>query len=321
MNDRNDELRVDSGSGKALYRKKRFIIPVTLLIIIAALVAIYWFMFLRGYVSTDDAYIDGDPITISSKILGRVASLAADEGDSVGQGQILVQLDSSDLKAQEAQAIAGLEYARQNVPLASINLNRSQDDFQRALIQFKDNIITREQYDHARKALDMAQAQHDVALSQVNSSKAQLEVIRTQLKNAHVVSPRSGIVARKWVMPGDIVQAGQPIFTVYDLKDIWITANFEETKIASILPGLSVQVSVDAYPGEKYEGKVLLIGTAAASQFSLIPPNNASGNFTKVTQRIPVKIDLFKLDSNKTQQPGRLLPGMSVVVRVSIKEH
>jgi membrane fusion protein, multidrug efflux system len=213
--------------------------------------------------------------------------------------------------------MAGLEYARQNVPLAGINLQRAHDDFERASLQIKDKVITREQFDHTRKALEIASAQNDVALSQVKASQAQLDVIQAQLKNTQILAPISGIVAKKWVMPGDIVQAGQPIFTIYDLKNVWITANFEETKIASIYPGAPVRISVDAYPGRDYEGKVLMIGSAAASQFSLIPPNNASGNFTKITQRIPVKISLINYDPKNILGLRRLLPGMSVVVKVS----
>jgi membrane fusion protein (multidrug efflux system) len=304
-----------SSPQKHFSRRKRIIIPTTIILLAAVVIASYWYLYRRGYVSTNDAFIAGDPVTASSKILGRVASLSAGEGDAVSEGQVLIRLDDTDLRAQEAQSQANLAYMRQTVPLAKIGLERAQADFDRAQAQYRDNVVTREQYDHARQALDLAKAQYSVAESQVGASQAQLGVVETQLRNTEILSPISGVVARKWIMPGDIVQPGQPIFTIYDLKNVWVTANFEETKLAAIAIGSPVRISVDAYPGREFSGKVLLIGAAAASQFSLIPPSNASGNFTKVTQRVPVRISI-----DQAGQAGAtgaaLLPGMSVVVKV-----
>jgi membrane fusion protein (multidrug efflux system) len=290
-----------------------------MLVLLAGAVTVYWYVYLRGYIATDDAFIDADPTTISSKILGRVTELAVGVGDSTSLGQLLVKLDDSDLKAQEAQANAAWEYAQQNVTVAQIGLGRAQEDFDRASYQFKDKVITHEQIDHSRKALELAKAQYNVAQSQVNTSKAQLEVTQTQLRNTRIESPLSGIVAKKWVVLGDIVQAGQPILTLYNLNDQWITANFEETKLASIQPGDSVEISVDAIPDRMFKGRVALVTPAAAAQFSLIPPNNASGNFTKVTQRIPVKILLDEPHSDDPQGRPTLLPGMSVEVKIHVR--
>lgn len=320
MADDNNEAERPQSAGTALHRKKRVLIPLFLMLVVAAVVVYYWYNYLRGHVGTDDAVIDSDAVTISSKILGRIVALNADEGDSVKAGQLLVQIDDSDLKAQEAQAQAALDYVQQNVPLARIALDRAKDDFDRASVQYSDHVITSEQFDHARKALEMAQAQQAVALSQVKASQAQLAVIETQLTNTRVISAASGVVARKWVVSGDIVQAGQPIFTLYDLSDVWVTANFEETKLASIHPGDSVEISVDAFPDRTLTGTVELIGAAAASQFSLIPPNNASGNFTKVTQRVPVRIALTNRDHSDPSGRLVLLPGMSVEVKIRVTE-
>jgi len=236
-------------------------------------------------------------------------------------GELLVQIDDSDLKSQEAQSRASLDYMQENVSVARIALDRAKDDFDRASIQYKDRVITKEQFDHARKALQMAEAQLSVAQSQVKASQAQLAVVETQLGNTKIIAAASGVIARKWVVPGDIVQAGQPIFTLYNLSDVWVTANFEETKLASIHVGDSVEISVDAYPDQTFHGRVELIGAAAASQFSLIPPNNASGNFTKVTQRVPVKIMILKPDGDAPTDQHKLLPGMSVEVKIRVKDN
>ncbi|MDD4858543.1 MAG: efflux RND transporter periplasmic adaptor subunit, partial [Candidatus Krumholzibacteria bacterium] len=148
---------------------------------------------------------------------------------------------------------------------------------------------------------------------------AQLAVIETQLGNTKIFAPGAGVVARKWVVPGDIVQPGLSIFTVFDLANLWITANFEETKVGSIRLDDPVRVMVDARKGLALEGRVELIGAAAASRFSLIPPNNASGNFTKITQRIPVKISIEAARPDSTASGAPLLPGMSAEVKIRVK--
>ena len=293
-----------------IYRKKRILIPLFIFIIIGA-IAWYWYIGHKGYVSTDDAFIDADKATISSKIPGRIINLKYDEGDTVKGGQILAALDTSDLKAQEKQFIAATINAKESITLAKVNLEKAKDDFARAQSQFKDNIITKEQYDHSAKALDAAQAEYNISITKPAMSQAQQDVVKSQLKNSTIYSPIDGVIARKWILEGDVVQPGQPIFTIFDMKNIWITAQFEETRLALVTMGARVEISVDTYPDIKLSGKVIQIGSNTASQFSLIPPNNASGNFTKVTQRVPVKISIEKGNSNVN-----LLPGMSVEVRV-----
>jgi membrane fusion protein (multidrug efflux system) len=293
-----------------IYRKKRILIPLFIFIIIGA-IAWYWYIGHKGYVSTDDAFIDADKATISSKIPGRIVNLKSNEGDTIKAGQILAVLDTSDLKAQEKQFIAATINAKESITLAKVNLEKAKDDFARAQSQYRDNIITKEQYDHSAKALDAAQAEYNISLTKPAMSKAQQEVVKAQLKNSTIYSPIGGVIARKWILEGDVVQPGQPIFTIFDMKDTWITAQFEETRLALVTMGAQVEISVDTYPDIKLSGKVIQIGSNTASQFSLIPPNNASGNFTKVTQRVPVKISIDKGNSNIN-----LLPGMSVEVRV-----
>lgn len=308
----------DSPPKKRGSRAKRIAIPLVVFMVAGVVAAGYWYLYLRGYVSTDDAFIDAHDVTVSSKILGRIVLLTADEGDTTRQGELLVQLDDSDIKAELTQAQANLEHATESVSLAKVALERAQDDFERASIQFRGNVITAQQYDHARQALEAAKAERRVALSQVNAARAQLGVVETRLENTRIPAPMSGVIARRWVIAGDIVQPGQPIFTIYDLQHVWVTANLEETKLASVSPGDSVRISVDTYPGREFTGVVLLIGAAAASQFSLIPPNNASGNFTKVTQRVPVKISIDNPSPGGGSKDVLLLPGMSVEVKIRV---
>jgi membrane fusion protein (multidrug efflux system) len=299
-----------------LFKKMRIILPVLILLTAAVFAGYYWYLNFRQFDSTDDAFIDGNRVAISSKILGRVVFQAAMEGDSVKAGEVLVRLDDSDLRSQEAQAKAAIAASEQNVTLANVNLEKAKDDYARAQKQFGDKVIPQEEFEHAQRASEVAQAQVSIAVAQVGNAKAQLEVIETNLQNTTIVSPMDGVVSKRWLLVGDVVQPAQPIYSVYDTKNIWITAEFEETKLGSIVLNQPVEINIDTYASRPFHGKVFQIGSNTASQFSLIPPNNASGNFTKVTQRVPLKISID--DPRDPAMP--LLPGMSVEVKIRVRQ-
>jgi membrane fusion protein (multidrug efflux system) len=300
-------------NSKPLFKKKKVFIPAILLI--AAIAGFwYWYQIQLGHISTDDAYIDGDRVNISSKMLGRITDLYFDEGDTVKQGDLITVLDSSNIYAQKTEAEAQLNLTKENINLSKVKLEKAQEDFNRAELQFNNKLIPKQQYDHALKALQEMKAMLAISQSQVNTVTAKLNVLSTELENTKITCPMNGIVAKKWALKGDVVQPGQPIFSVYNNSDLWVTANYEETKISAIALGDSVDISVDAYPDQQFKGIVLQLGTNTASQFSLIPPNNASGNFTKVTQRVPVKISIQQMKDNSKM--AKLLPGMSVEVDV-----
>jgi membrane fusion protein, multidrug efflux system len=302
-----------------LFRKKRVLIPF--LLFIAAIFAgvWYWYSELRGFVSTDDAFVTADRVSISAKVLGRINRLTVDEGSVVKKGDILVQLDDSDVRAQLEQAKANLIFAQESLPLSKVNVARSQDDFQRADVQFKKAIITQEQYSHAQKALEAARAELLMAVARVGVAKAQLGVVETQIQNMVMTAPFDGIIAKRWLLEGDVEQPGQSILSIYDLKKIWITANLEETKLGKLKLQDRVEVNVDTYPGVVFRGNLVLIGNYAASEFSLIPPNNAAGNFTKITQRVPLKILLDKKKTPQEQAKYPLRPGMSAEIKIKVQ--
>jgi membrane fusion protein (multidrug efflux system) len=260
-----------------------------------------------NYVSTDDAAVDGDHVSVSSKILGRVKTLLASERDSVKAGQLLVELDLSDLRAQEAQAQASLKYAKENLVLAKVNLDRTLDDFQRTKTLYAKTVVTKEQFIHASKSLDTARAQYSIAQAQVETSQAQLGILETQIVNTRITAPITGVIVKKAYMVGDVVQPGQAIYTINDLGKIWITANYEETKIRNIKAGAAAIISIDAYPGKTFQGTVRMISAG------IVPPAFSIGEFTKTTQRVPVKIEFGKTPDNLV-----LLPGMSVEVKIKI---
>ena len=334
-----DKKRVSSKG-----RKIRAYILLGLVVVAVIVVGWYWYRQYTKYYSTDDAYIDSDRVSISSKILGRIVGIHAAEGDTVRMGQLMVDLDSSDLVAQRVQAVAMLDQAnssvtqaaakyeldQKNVRVQEVNVEKAKEDLDRATIQFDGKVITREQFDHMGKTheaaiaqLEASRAQLAVSKSQIQSASltiktaaAQIGTIETSLRNTRIFSPAGGRVAKRWLLPGDVVQPGQSVFTVTKDSLLWVTAYYEETKVGGIHDKQQAEFTVDAFPDVVFTGKVFNLGTNTAAQFSLIPPNNASGNFTKVTQRIPVKISIDQCNSSDPAIMHRLVSGMSVVVKI-----
>jgi membrane fusion protein (multidrug efflux system) len=315
-NGNGDEESIES---VPLYQNFKIVIPLFVVVIGIAFAAWHYYVSARDFITTDDAYIDGNRVSISAKMLGRIDQLLVDESDTVKQGQVLVKLDDSDLRAQEDQAKASLALSRENISLVEVSLDKAQTDFQRASAQFKENIIPKEQFDHARSEYESAMARSRIASAQTFAAKAQLGIIETQLNNTVITSPMTGVVSKRWALVGDVVQPGQPIFAVYDLKNIWVTANLEETSLGALSSSNKVEITIDSYPDVKFSGRVFQIGSNTASQFSLIPQNNASGNFTKITQRVPVKISIERNTSIDPKQRVDLLPGMSAEIKVKVR--
>ncbi|MCX6247450.1 MAG: HlyD family secretion protein [Bacteroidetes bacterium] len=332
----------NKGNKKA--SKIRAYIALGLVIIALIVFGWRWYKEYTSYYSTDDAYIDADRVAVSSKILGRITNIYADEGDSAKIGQLLVVLDSSDLSAQKLQAKAALDQASSSIAqskaryeldqktelVQEIGLGRAKEDLDRAVAQYEGKVIAKEQYDHAKKSYESAQAVLDAAKAQLEVSKAQITfaesntktaasqigILETSLKNTRIFAPASGRIAKRWLLPGDVVQPGQAVFTITRDSLFYVMAYFEETKVSGIQNGKKAELTVDAYPDVKFTGTVINVGSNTAAQFSLIPPNNASGNFTKVTQRIPVKISLDGQKNDKRSSPVRFTAGMSVLVKI-----
>jgi membrane fusion protein, multidrug efflux system len=329
---------------KSINNRLKVYIPLALVIIVVLTGALYWYKDYSKYITTDDAHVDADNVTIGSKILGRISAIYAGEGDIVKQGSLLADLDSSDFLAQRNQTVALRTQALANltqtevkyfsdqksIRILEISLERATEDMVRAKSQLEGGVITSEQFDHIKKAYETASAQQDAAKAQLMVSKsmissasaaaetanAQVKVLDTQLKNTRLYAPADGIIAKRWLLPGDVVQPSQSVFTLTMSKNLWVVAFLEETKISEIHPGQNVKLTIDAFPGVRFNGKIFLVGSSTASVFSLIPANNASGNFTKVTQRIPVRISIESADNNKEISSFNILSGMSVVVKI-----
>ena len=297
--------------------KKRSPLTLTLIVVVlvaaaGAIVAIV----LNPSLSTDNATVERTKATVTSKASGTIARIAVGEGDFVDAGAPLVDLDTAELLAQKRQAEANLYLMKDTTKLSQVALDRAQADFARAQRQYQDKVIATEVFEHAEKAFESAQVDAELAAKRVEVAQAQVDLVNATLANARMASPFDAVVAKKWMSAGDLLGAGQAVLTLYDRTHAWVTANFDETKVAQLKVGQGVKIRVDAYPDTVFAGKISQIGVSTGNQFSLIPVNNAAGNFTKVTQRIPVKID-FDDPTDLGTGSKRLLPGMSAAIDVN----
>jgi membrane fusion protein (multidrug efflux system) len=289
-----------------------------------------------GYVASvlvqDNQHVDAGQLLVAidpAELDLRVAAAGA----ALQSAQAAVQ----SAEAALANARAAEAVARANVVTAEVTRAKAASDLARDTTLFKNAAISNSQLIDTRAASDEAEArllalrrQVDAAASQVAAAKTQivaehaasqqrqsdLDFARLQRSYASVVAPIAGVVSRKDVEPGQLVQAGQTLLSIASDADVWIVANFKETQVARMHPGQPVDCRVDAYAGTIFHGQVQSIAGATGAHFALLPPDNASGNFVKVTQRVPVKIAL-----TGGPDPQRVLrPGMSVDVAVGIQD-
>ena len=253
------------------------------------------------YESTDDAYVQAHSLMLSARIGGTVQKVLVDENDKVKAGQLLAQIDDQDYSAAYNQVVADQSSVQADLVQAA-------QDYERISKLYQDQAVSKSDFDKAVARYRNLQAR--LKADQFKSDEAKLNLSYTQ-----ITAPEDGAIARKSVEPGMVIPPGQALFGFVSSQERWVTANFKETQLASIQPGQKVSVEVDAVKGKKFEGVVDSIGSATGSTFTLLPPDNSTGNFTKVVQRIPVKIKLLNLTEGDID---RLAAGLSAVVDVKV---
>ncbi|MDE2142022.1 MAG: HlyD family secretion protein [Elusimicrobia bacterium] len=262
---------------------------------------------LGGYVlfgppseSTDDAAIEAHVIPVSAKVAGHVSRVLVDDNRLVKSGELLAELDSRDFQTRLDEAKGKVESDRASAAKTAADLRRAQALFAR---------------DEASKQdLEHAQAASDGAKADLSESEAALRQAELDLSYTRIAAPESGRVTRKAVEPGAYVAVGQSMLALVP-DDVWVVANFKETQLARMRVGQAAKIRVDAYPDARLSGRVDSIQAGTGARFSLLPAENATGNFVKVVQRVPVKITLDEKPSG-----GRVLaPGMSVEATVDLR--
>jgi membrane fusion protein (multidrug efflux system) len=325
--------------------KKKFPVRNAILLVVAAAALGFgipnmWYR--HNHETTDDAQVEGHILPVMPRVGGYVEKVFVRDEQEVKAGDTLFTLDrreleirlrqaEADLLAAEAAskngvAGAGVSVAETQKSAAQSNLDKARKDLDRVRELNRKDIASKSQLDAAEAAYQAAseQARSSVfsvagANAQIRAADARLEVASAALDAANlqlsytvVVAATAGHVAKKNLEPGQWVSAGQAVLSIVDDAPVWVVANLKETQLDKVRLGQSVEVDVDAFPGEVVRGEVESIQYATGSRFSLLPPDNASGNFTKVVQRVPVKIRL----DNTARLPLR--PGMSVSIAIDV---
>jgi membrane fusion protein, multidrug efflux system len=275
------------------------------IILVAAAVAIIaaaYFLYEHfTYVSTDNAQVEAHTVLLSARVGGYLVSAPFDDGAKVKKGDVLVQIDDRDYKAALDAAQSELQSVEARKKEAEKNYNRIKN-------LFSQQVVSQQQYDTTLANYSDSKARHDAVAAKV--VQAQLNFENTQIK-----APSDGIIARSSAEVGQLASVGLPLVGFVSSESRWVVANFKETEIEDIHIGKKAYVSIDALSDKEYIGEVESISSATGATFSLLPPDNATGNFTKVVQRVPVKIKLHDL---KPEDIDRLQAGLSAVVKVRI---
>lgn len=341
-------------------RGKLLRILAVLVIVLLAAVTIWYFLYGRWFEDTDDAYVQGNQVQITPLVGGTVVSIGAEDGMRVERGQLLVQLDPADTQVALQQAEANLartvrqvrglyrsvEASQADLNARQVALDRVRADFARRKNLAASGAISSEELAHARDELATAEAALSGSREKFETNRALVDdtVVATQpdvqaaaaqlrqayLNNARaaIVAPVSGYVARRSVQVGQRVQPGTALMAVVPLEQTWVEANFKETQLKHMRLGQEVELRSDLYGGGvKYKGKIESLGLGTGSAFSLLPAQNASGNWIKIVQRVPVRIAVdpqqlkenplriglsMKVEVNLHDQKGHVLPTQPV---------
>jgi membrane fusion protein, multidrug efflux system len=349
-------------SGEKKKPSKKPLIILGIIVVILAIGAFIWWFMTRNQVSTDDAYTDGDAVTIAPKVSGYVVAMNIDDNQFVHKGDLLIKIDPRDYQAQVDQAnaqlglaqaqlqsaqtqleVARVQYpaqlaqaqaqeqtARANLTQANAAYERQKTVDVRATSQQNIDTATAQQ---KSAAANVAQARAQVRTAalvpqqiatvianveekrqQVRQAEAQVETAQLNLGYTELRAPADGWITKRNVQYGTFLQAGTSIFTLVTTR-LWVTANFKETQLDRMRPGDKVDIDIDAYPGIKLHGHVDSVQLGSGSRFSAFPAENATGNFVKIVQRVPVKIVI-----DDGMKPGTSLPlGLSVVPTVMLQ--
>ncbi|MCG8709821.1 multidrug efflux MFS transporter periplasmic adaptor subunit EmrA [Brenneria sp. 4F2] len=329
-------------------RKVAMLSLTGIFIIIAVVYLCYWLRVLRHVESTDDAYIAGNQVQIMAQVSGSVTSVNFDSTDLVKTGDVLVSVDATDAeqafeRAKTALAhsvrqthqwiINGKQY-QANIALRQTQWRQAQTDLKRRIALGNVDAIGREELQHARDAVETTKAQYDVAVQQYNANQAmvlntpvaqQPQVLQAAvqvrdawlaLQRTQIRSPIDGFVARRAVQVGQQITPSTSLIAVVPARRIWVDANFKETQLENIRIGQRVTVVSDMYGDDvKYSGKVVGMDMGTGGAFSLLPAQNATGNWIKVVQRLPVRIELN--DREVAEHPLRI--GLSALVTVDTR--
>jgi len=336
-------------NNKSQQRKKGLSIFILLLLLTAIGSAAYWFFFIKGFEETEDAYVSGNQVMVSAQVAGNISKINVDNMDPVQAGDVLLELDDTNAKLSFEQAKSNLANAVRQVSQLNytvkqlksavraneITLAQAQGNLNRRVQLVKDGAIDKESFQHAKEAVELAKANLTTSQNQLGANQAllldgplseqpQIQSAVSNLKQAwlnlertKIRSPIKGYVARRNAQVGQAVSVGGALMAVVTTDQMWLDANFKETQLTHMRIGQPVEIHFDLYGKDKtFNGKVIGIEMGTGSAFSLLPAQNATGNWIKVVQRVPVRIQLDP--QQLAENPLRI--GLSATVKVNVTD-
>ncbi|MDO5571435.1 MAG: efflux RND transporter periplasmic adaptor subunit [Bacteroidales bacterium] len=261
----------DQTYSKGISKTKMLILII--FIILVLIISFLWWNNYRKYVTTDDASLRIDRVSVSTLAAGQIKKIYFNEGDSIKKGDLLFSLNDTSARVK---------------------------------------------YNISKKIFDLVSSKADTASKDYLSALLNYKEAGLILSAYNIHSPLKGVIAKNWALAGDIVQVGQTIVSINEYKPIWVSAYIEETKIGSLFIGQKAEIIVDAYKSLKISGTIYYIANNTASEFALVSTNNASGNFTKTSQRIQIKVSIDNIENNDNID-FKLLSGMSASLKIAKK--
>jgi membrane fusion protein (multidrug efflux system) len=314
--------------------------------LILALVGAYYYAIGGRYVTSENAYIKADKIAISTDVSGRVSKVNVQENQLVKDGEILFELDREPFQIAVEKAEAELHSSRAEIESMRVLYQEKaaeyktvqeavaffQEEFDRRLNLLKRGMVNSERFDSAGRNLEAARNRADGVREELGrimtrlggspdvstdknpevlAAMARLQEAKLNASRTVIHAPAAGIITKNDLQVGEYVTTGRPVFSIVGWKGIWVEANLKETELTHVTEGQTATVTVDAYPDAKWKARVASIAPATGAEFSILPPQNATGNWVKVVQRIPVRLDVLDPESGPP-----LRAGMSVVVSI-----
>lgn len=348
MSDQQTDTQTSSNN-KSQQCKKGLSIFILLLLLISIGSAAYWYLFIKGFEETEDAYVSGNQVMVSAQIAGNISKINVDNMDPVQAGDVLLELDDTNAKLSFEQAKSNLANAVRQVSQLNytvkqlksavraneITLAQAQGNLNRRVQLVKDGAIDKESFQHAKEAVELAKANLTTSQNQLEANQAllldgplseqpQIQSAVSNLKQAwlnlertKIRSPIKGYVARRNAQVGQAVSVGGALMAVVTTDQMWLDANFKETQLTHMRIGQPAEIHFDLYGKDKtFDGKVVGIEMGTGSAFSLLPAQNATGNWIKVVQRVPVRIQLDP--QQLAENPLRI--GLSATVKVNVTD-
>ena len=348
MSDQHSDIQ-NSSNNKSQQRKKGLSIFILLLLLISIGSAAYWYFFIKGFEETEDAYVSGNQVMVSAQVAGNISKINVDNMDPVQAGDVLLELDDTNAKLSFEQAKSNLANAVRQVSQLNytvkqlksavraneITLAQAQGNLNRRVQLVKDGAIDKESFQHAKEAVELAKANLTTSQNQLEANQAllldgplseqpQIQSAVSNLKQAwlnlertKIRSPIKGYVARRNAQVGQAVSVGGALMAVVTTDQMWLDANFKETQLTHMRIGQPAEIHFDLYGKDKtFNGKVVGIEMGTGSAFSLLPTQNATGNWIKVVQRVPVRIQLDP--QQLAENPLRI--GLSATVKVNVAD-